>query len=179
MSLLSSKRFVVKVADSSEETARTSRRLIVNADIVKATKLCTGDVIALSDCDNVKVGPDGVQYLSTVINISHDRRLPWGLYGRQRICRQIVGIFIAFLRLSLMRTYWWRVFPSHTSLPICLPYCPSYGQYSGVHLRFTGRRLFKVATTPSTFERHQRSRNDPFERNVSQYSSAVYFRQLA
>jgi AAA family ATPase len=63
MSLLSSKRFVVKVADSSEETARTSRRLIVNADIVKAAKLCTGDVIALSDYDNVKdlkVGPDGV-----------------------------------------------------------------------------------------------------------------------
>jgi AAA family ATPase len=63
MSLLSSKRFVVKVADSSEETARTSRRLIVNADIVKAAKLCTGDVIGLSDCDNVKdvkVGPDGV-----------------------------------------------------------------------------------------------------------------------
>lgn len=61
MTSLSSKRFVVKVADSSESTARTSRRLIVNADIVKAAKLCTGDVIVLSDYDNVKdtkVSPD-------------------------------------------------------------------------------------------------------------------------
>jgi len=70
MSLLSSKRFVVEVVDSSETTARASRRLIVNADIVKAAKLFAGDVIALSDYDDakdVKVGPDGVfvQYPST------------------------------------------------------------------------------------------------------------------
>jgi AAA family ATPase len=49
-----SKTFVVQVADPSEYTARASRRLIINADIVKAAKLCAGDIIALSNHDNVK-----------------------------------------------------------------------------------------------------------------------------
>jgi AAA family ATPase len=62
MSSLTSKRFVVRLADSSESTPRASRRLIINANIAKAAKLCAGDVIALSDCDNAedtKVSPDG------------------------------------------------------------------------------------------------------------------------
>jgi AAA family ATPase len=54
MAFVWSKTFVVQVADSSEYTPRASRRLIINADIVKAAKLCAGDIIALWDHDNTK-----------------------------------------------------------------------------------------------------------------------------
>jgi AAA family ATPase len=54
MASLCSKKFVVQLADSSEYTARASRRLIVNSDILKAAKLYAGDIIALSNSDNAK-----------------------------------------------------------------------------------------------------------------------------
>lgn len=68
MSSQLSRRFVVHHTDTSECAARASRRLIINADIAKASKLCAGDVVALLDHDNAKdtkvgrdcVTPDGV-----------------------------------------------------------------------------------------------------------------------
>ena len=54
MSSLLSRKFVVQLASSSDATPRASRRVIINAVIVKAAKLCAGDVIALLDHDNVK-----------------------------------------------------------------------------------------------------------------------------
>ena len=54
MSSLLSQKFVVRLADSSESIPRASRRLIINTNIVKAAKLCAGDVIALSAYDNAR-----------------------------------------------------------------------------------------------------------------------------
>ena len=51
---MASQKFSVQLADSSEYTARASRRLIVNPDILKTAKLYAGDIIALSNPDNAK-----------------------------------------------------------------------------------------------------------------------------
>lgn len=49
MSPLASKKFVIALSDSSESSLpRASRRIIINADVAKAAKLCAGDVVALS-----------------------------------------------------------------------------------------------------------------------------------
>lgn len=53
MASLVSKKFVIGLANFSEPTHRAARRVIINADVVKAVKLCAGDVVALSDSDNV------------------------------------------------------------------------------------------------------------------------------
>jgi AAA family ATPase len=56
MSSMLSKNFIIGLANSPEPTPRAARRVIINADVVKAVKLCAGDVIALSDNDeNTKV----------------------------------------------------------------------------------------------------------------------------
>lgn len=52
MSSWMSKNFVIGLANFSEPTPRATRRVIINADVVKAVKLCAGDVVALSDPDN-------------------------------------------------------------------------------------------------------------------------------
>jgi AAA family ATPase len=52
MASLVSKKFVIGLANFSEPT-RAARRIIINADVVKAVKLCAGDVVALSDSGNV------------------------------------------------------------------------------------------------------------------------------
>lgn len=51
MALLASKKLVIGLADSSESSPRASRRVIINADIAKAVKLCAGDIVALSDSE--------------------------------------------------------------------------------------------------------------------------------
>lgn len=54
MSSLLSKSFVIELTNFSESTPRGSRRIIINADVVKAVKLCAGDAVALSDPDNAE-----------------------------------------------------------------------------------------------------------------------------
>ncbi|KDR77600.1 hypothetical protein GALMADRAFT_245748 [Galerina marginata CBS 339.88] len=52
MASVMSKTFKVEVNEGSEYIPRAGRRLIFNADFLKAAKLCTGDVVALSSVDN-------------------------------------------------------------------------------------------------------------------------------
>lgn len=54
MSVFSSKKFVTQLTDSYESIPRAARRIIINADVVKAAKLCAGDVIALSSSDKIE-----------------------------------------------------------------------------------------------------------------------------
>ncbi|KAI0260648.1 AAA family ATPase [Gloeopeniophorella convolvens] len=49
MTEISSRTFIARIADSDDVSERAIRRIIVNSDVVKATKLCAGDVVALVD----------------------------------------------------------------------------------------------------------------------------------
>ncbi|KAF8650108.1 hypothetical protein AX16_005408 [Volvariella volvacea WC 439] len=48
------KRFIAGIAEFSENTFRTARRVILNADVIKAAKLCTGDVVIISKWSNAE-----------------------------------------------------------------------------------------------------------------------------
>ncbi|OSX57094.1 hypothetical protein POSPLADRAFT_1061796 [Postia placenta MAD-698-R-SB12] len=48
MSTVTSRTFVVHLADHSEATFRAARRVTIHADILKSAKLCAGDVVAVS-----------------------------------------------------------------------------------------------------------------------------------
>lgn len=47
-----SRTFTVQLNDNSEHIPRAARRVIFNPDFLKAAKLCTGDVVALSSGEN-------------------------------------------------------------------------------------------------------------------------------
>jgi len=47
-----SRTFTVQLNDNSEHIPRAARRVIFNSDFLKAAKLCTGDVVALSSAEN-------------------------------------------------------------------------------------------------------------------------------
>lgn len=47
MASISSKTFTVESDDTSEESSRAARRVIFHADVLKAAKICTGDIVAL------------------------------------------------------------------------------------------------------------------------------------
>ncbi|KAG6811242.1 hypothetical protein H0H92_008412 [Tricholoma furcatifolium] len=49
MASISSTRFTVEPDDPSGQSSRASRRVIFNADVLKAAKLCTGDIVALTN----------------------------------------------------------------------------------------------------------------------------------
>ena len=49
MSSISSRRFTVEADGALEYTPRAARRLTFNAEVLKSSKLCAGDVIAISD----------------------------------------------------------------------------------------------------------------------------------
>lgn len=49
MSLISSRRFTVESDDALEYAPRAVRRLIFNAEVLKSTRLCAGDMVAISD----------------------------------------------------------------------------------------------------------------------------------
>lgn len=48
---LSSKHFTVAFNESLDGVPRAARRLLFSADVLKAAKLCAGDVVALSNGD--------------------------------------------------------------------------------------------------------------------------------
>ncbi|KAF9034353.1 AAA family ATPase [Panaeolus papilionaceus] len=52
MSTLGAKIFTVESNQNSDDAPRAARRLIFNADILKAFKLCTGDTVALSSTEH-------------------------------------------------------------------------------------------------------------------------------
>ncbi|PPR06044.1 hypothetical protein CVT26_007490 [Gymnopilus dilepis] len=52
MTSLLSKTFKVEVNADSDYAPRAARRVILNSDFLKAAKLCTGDLVALSSVDN-------------------------------------------------------------------------------------------------------------------------------
>lgn len=54
MSSFSSKNFTAKLSDSGELPPRAARRVVINADIAKAAKLCAGDAIALAEADKTQ-----------------------------------------------------------------------------------------------------------------------------
>jgi hypothetical protein len=51
MSDFPSKQFTVGFSESLDGVPRAARRLIFNADVLKAAKVCAGDVVALSSRD--------------------------------------------------------------------------------------------------------------------------------
>ena len=55
MATLASKTFTVDISDATEPISRTSRRIIINADILKQTKVYAGDVIAITSSQSPKV----------------------------------------------------------------------------------------------------------------------------
>jgi len=62
---LTSQTFKVEVNADSDYAPRAARRVILNSDDLKAAKLCTGDVVALSSVDNsgsTKVGFNCLHY---------------------------------------------------------------------------------------------------------------------
>ena len=52
MSTLGAKIFTVESNQNSDDAPRAARRLIFNADILKAFKLCTGDTVTLSSTEH-------------------------------------------------------------------------------------------------------------------------------
>jgi len=52
MNPISAKKFSIEISDSSECLARASRRIVINAEQLKAAKLFTGDIIAISPWDS-------------------------------------------------------------------------------------------------------------------------------
>ncbi|CAL1713789.1 unnamed protein product [Somion occarium] len=75
MSLLSARTFKVELASESLETInRAARRVIVNADLLKSAKICSGDVVALSKAgspqDRGKVFAVGIAWPS--LDVSQD-----------------------------------------------------------------------------------------------------------
>ncbi len=59
MTAISSRSFQVELSDLKETVYHAARRLILHPEVLKAVKICTGDVVALSNGDNldiVKVG---------------------------------------------------------------------------------------------------------------------------
>jgi AAA family ATPase len=61
-----SRTFAVQLNEDSEHIPRAARRVIFNSDFLKAAKLCTGDIVALSSDDNSgilrKVGDEFPDY---------------------------------------------------------------------------------------------------------------------
>ena len=60
MAAISSRRFTVEADNVSDYAPRSVRRVTLNVDAMKATKLSTGDVVCISNADNStpgKVGP--------------------------------------------------------------------------------------------------------------------------
>jgi AAA family ATPase len=57
MSSISSRRFTVESDGAVEYGPRVARRLVFNTDVLKSTKLCAGDIVAVtSDSTPIKVG---------------------------------------------------------------------------------------------------------------------------
>lgn len=51
MALLMAKTFKIEVHEGAENIPRAARRLIFNSDFLKAAKLCTGDIVAITGKD--------------------------------------------------------------------------------------------------------------------------------
>ena len=49
MATLQSNTFTVELNEGSENILRAARRLIFNSDFLKAAKICTGDIVILSN----------------------------------------------------------------------------------------------------------------------------------
>ncbi len=47
MSLLAAREFAAAVHDVSGSSSRAARRVVLNADLLKAAKICAGDVVAI------------------------------------------------------------------------------------------------------------------------------------
>ena len=53
MATLQSNTFTVELNEGSENISRAARRLIFNSDFLKAAKICTGDIVILSNGDDM------------------------------------------------------------------------------------------------------------------------------
>ncbi|KII87583.1 hypothetical protein PLICRDRAFT_690240 [Plicaturopsis crispa FD-325 SS-3] len=54
MASLSATKFVVGLAEFSDEAPRSTRRVILNADTLKACRICAGDLVILTNRDKIK-----------------------------------------------------------------------------------------------------------------------------
>lgn len=55
MTSLATKLFKVELSDVEETVYHAARRLILHPEVLKAVKLCTGDIVALFDGDSAGV----------------------------------------------------------------------------------------------------------------------------
>ncbi len=55
MAALANKKFVVEASDPSEPVSRASRRIVINAEILKQARVYAGDVIAVVSSESLKV----------------------------------------------------------------------------------------------------------------------------
>jgi hypothetical protein len=53
----SSRKFTVALAEPDETSSRAVRRVLLNPDALKSLKLTTGDVVAVSQADQLQVRP--------------------------------------------------------------------------------------------------------------------------
>ncbi|KAF8916979.1 AAA family ATPase [Mucidula mucida] len=58
MTAISSRSFQVELSDLKETVYHAARRLILHPEVLKAVKICTGDVVALSNGDNLDIVKD-------------------------------------------------------------------------------------------------------------------------
>ncbi|KAI0671254.1 AAA family ATPase [Trametes maxima] len=68
MSLLSARKFTVESFNSSEPVSRASRRVIINAEVLKQAKVYAGDVVGLSSANSQKAFAVGVAWPSSDIS---------------------------------------------------------------------------------------------------------------
>ncbi|KAI9065950.1 AAA-domain-containing protein [Trametes sanguinea] len=64
MSLLATRKFTVQSTDDSEPVSRASRRIVINAEILKQAKVYAGDVVGLSAADSHQAFAVGVAWPS-------------------------------------------------------------------------------------------------------------------
>ncbi|KAI8986118.1 AAA family ATPase [Trametes punicea] len=68
MSLLGTRQFIVEVSSASEPISRAARRIIINAEILKQSKVYAGDVVGLSPADSHKAFAVGVAWPSSELS---------------------------------------------------------------------------------------------------------------
>ena len=86
MATLQSSTFTVELNKDSENISRAARRLIFNADLLKAAKLYTGDIVILSNGDmSSTVRFLFTKFLYTPIQGFDRANLRWGWCGPRLI----------------------------------------------------------------------------------------------
>ena len=83
-STLSSKTFKLSLFEQDPDAPRRAvRRVVINADVLKASKLSTGDLVAVTGSENVRLQFRFIEFyaLDSCLAFFLIRNLPWALRG--------------------------------------------------------------------------------------------------